>query len=88
MAKRDGPHPPPLPALRKDSRLHQTVMDAIKRGGATSWSEAFGVSLYISQADVREAAQAWLDYYGVPRSRFHTLLVIGEQRDKTVKDSG
>jgi hypothetical protein len=94
MTKRNGPHPPPLPPLRPGSAAsNTTVMDAIRRGGATSWVEAFGVSLYISKPEVREAAQAWLDYYGVPRSRFFTWLVIGAEKiggekDKSDNDSG
>ena len=82
MTKRNGPHPPPLPPRGKNSPSNTMVMDAIKRFGATSWVEAYGVSLYISQPDVREAAQQWLDYYGVPRSRFHTCFIASKEEGK------
>jgi len=82
MVKRKGPHPPPLPPLRKDCTLHQTVMRAIARGYATSWSGAYGVGLYLSNPRTRAAGQEWLDFYGVPRSRFSTLLVIDAEQEK------
>jgi hypothetical protein len=82
MAKSKGPHPPPLPPLRKDCTLHQTVMRAIARGYATSWSGAYVVGLYLSNPRTRAAGQEWFDFYGVPRSRFSTLLVIDAEQEK------
>lgn len=72
----------PLPPLRKDCTLHETVMRAIRRGCATSWAEAYGVGLYLSHPKTREAGKVWLEYYGVPRSKFSALLMLCEERDE------
>jgi hypothetical protein len=70
----------PLPQLKKNCHLHETAMRAIQRGHARSWSEAYGVGLYLSHPKGREAGKVWLDHYGLDRSQFSVLLMIREDR--------
>jgi hypothetical protein len=75
-------HPGKLPQLSEGNTLHLTVERAITRGYATSWAEAYGVGLYLAQPGApREAATAWLDYYGVPASKFFAVASLGKKSD-------
>lgn len=71
--------PDPLPPLRKGCTLHESVMRAIRRGHANSWAEAYGVGMYLANPKTRAAGMAWMEFYGVPRSRFCALLMLREE---------
>jgi len=39
--------------------------------------------MYLANPKTREAGMAWMEYYGVPRSRFSALLMMREASKDT-----
>lgn len=72
----------PLPPLRQNCLLHETVMAAMRRGYARSWQEAYGVGMYLANPKTREAAMAWMDHYGLTRSQFSALVMLRQAREE------